>query len=53
MSGDYHSKKEVAYLLVPAVGRKVIDLGGNLEKGSHHVSSKYRVILIFSCSAYI
>ncbi|EMD42253.1 hypothetical protein CERSUDRAFT_110782 [Gelatoporia subvermispora B] len=32
MSGDYRSKKEVAYLLVPAVGRKVIDLGGNLEK---------------------
>ena len=33
MAGDYRSKKEVAYLLVPAVGRKVIDLGGNLEKG--------------------
>jgi len=32
MSGDYRSKKEAAYLLVPAVGRKVIDLGGNLEK---------------------
>ncbi|KIM88935.1 hypothetical protein PILCRDRAFT_245320 [Piloderma croceum F 1598] len=32
MSGDYRSKKEVAYLLVPAVGRKVYDLGGNLEK---------------------
>lgn len=33
MSGEYRSKKEAAYLLVPAVGRKVIDLGGNLEKG--------------------
>ena len=33
MSGDYHSKKEVAYLLVPAIGRKVIDLGENVEKG--------------------
>lgn len=33
MSGDYRSKKEIAYLLVPAVGRKIIDLGGNLEKG--------------------
>ena len=33
MSGDYRSKKEVAYLLVPAIGRKVVDLGGNLEKG--------------------
>ncbi|KAF9654128.1 NAD-binding protein [Thelephora ganbajun] len=34
MSGDYRSKKEVAYLLVPAVAQKVIDLGGNVEKGS-------------------
>jgi hypothetical protein len=34
MSGDYGSKKEVAYLLVPAIGRKVIDLGGNVEKGT-------------------
>ncbi|EKM61550.1 uncharacterized protein PHACADRAFT_248231 [Phanerochaete carnosa HHB-10118-sp] len=32
MAGDYRSKKEVAHLLVPALGRKVIDLGGNLEK---------------------
>jgi hypothetical protein len=37
MSGDYHSKKEVAHLLVPSVGRKVIDLGGNLEKGTQFV----------------
>lgn len=34
MSGDYRSKKEVAYLLVPAVAKKIIDLGGNVEKGS-------------------
>jgi 3-hydroxyisobutyrate dehydrogenase-like beta-hydroxyacid dehydrogenase len=34
MSGDYRSKKEVAYHLVPAVARKIIDLGGNVEKGS-------------------
>lgn len=34
MSGDYRSKKEVAYLLVPSIGRKVFDLGGNLEKGA-------------------
>lgn len=33
MSGDYRSKKEVAYLLVPAVARKIVDLGGNVEKG--------------------
>jgi len=33
MSGDYRSKKEVAYLLVPAVAQKIIDLGGNVEKG--------------------
>lgn len=37
MAGDYRSKKEVAYLLVPGVGRKVIDLGGNLEKGAEKV----------------
>lgn len=35
MSGEYRSKKEVAFLLVPAVGRKVIDLGGNVEKGKN------------------
>ena len=34
MSGDYRSKKEVAYLLVPSVAQKIIDLGGNVEKGS-------------------
>lgn len=33
MAGDYKSKMEVAPLLVPAMGRKVIDLGENLEKG--------------------
>lgn len=33
MSGDYRSKKEVAHLLVPAVGRKVLDLGEDMEKG--------------------
>ncbi|KAJ3721829.1 hypothetical protein C8R42DRAFT_696364 [Lentinula raphanica] len=32
MAGEYRSKKEVAYLLVPSVGRKVIDLGENVEK---------------------
>ncbi|KAI0275267.1 NAD-P-binding protein [Gloeopeniophorella convolvens] len=32
LSGDYRSKKEVAYALVPAIGRRVLDLGGNLEK---------------------
>ncbi|KAI1793053.1 NAD(P)-binding protein [Ganoderma leucocontextum] len=34
MSGDYRSKKEVAHILHPAVGRKVLDLGGNVEKGT-------------------
>ena len=33
MSGDYRSKKEVAYLLVPAVGRGVIDMGESIKKG--------------------
>ncbi|KAF9270678.1 NAD(P)-binding protein [Marasmius fiardii PR-910] len=32
LSGEYRSKQEAAYLLVPAVGRKAIDLGENLEK---------------------
>lgn len=32
LAGDYRSKKEVAHILVPAVGRKAMDLGGNLEK---------------------
>lgn len=33
MSGDYGSKREAAHLMVPGVGRKVIDLGGNIKKG--------------------
>lgn len=33
MAGDYRSKKEVAHLLIPAIGYKVMDFGGNLEKG--------------------
>ncbi|KAI0756407.1 NAD-P-binding protein [Daedaleopsis nitida] len=32
MSGDYRSKKEVSHILHPAVGRKLVDLGGNVEK---------------------
>ncbi|EIW86945.1 NAD(P)-binding protein [Coniophora puteana RWD-64-598 SS2] len=32
LSGDHRLKKEIAHLLVPAVGRKVMDLGGNIEK---------------------
>ncbi|KZS96203.1 NAD(P)-binding protein [Sistotremastrum niveocremeum HHB9708] len=32
MSGDYRSKKVVGYLVVPGVVKKVIDLGGNVEK---------------------
>ncbi|KAG8936360.1 hypothetical protein FRC03_000150 [Tulasnella sp. 419] len=34
LAGEYRAKKEVAYLFVPAVGRKVIDLGGNVEKAT-------------------
>ena len=41
MAGDYRSKKEVAHILIPGVGRKVIDLGGNLEKGA-----SYLVVLV-------
>jgi len=32
MAGEYKIKKEVAYLIVPAMGRKIIDMGGNVEK---------------------
>lgn len=31
--GVYHARKEVAHLLCPAMGRKVIDLGERPEKG--------------------
>lgn len=34
LAGDYASKKKVAHLLVPAAGRKAIDLGGNVEKAA-------------------
>ncbi|KAJ7447248.1 NAD-P-binding protein [Mycena latifolia] len=44
MSGDYRSKKEVAYILVPAVGRKVVDLGGNLEKGNSLILGSLEVL---------
>lgn len=46
MSGDYIAKKEIAHLFVPAVGRKVIDLGGNLEKG---VQSSFVTVLVLPC----
>ena len=48
MSGDYRSKKEVAHLLVPSVGRKVIDLGGNLEKGAQFIDL-YGNMELISC----
>ncbi|KAI6120689.1 NAD(P)-binding protein [Pisolithus croceorrhizus] len=32
MSGDYRSKQVAAHLMFPGVGRKVVDLGGNVEK---------------------
>ncbi|KAH9178154.1 hypothetical protein EDB89DRAFT_2063953 [Lactarius sanguifluus] len=32
LSGGYRSKKEVAYTLVPAIGRRVIDLSGSVEE---------------------
>ncbi|KAH6916693.1 NAD binding domain of 6-phosphogluconate dehydrogenase-domain-containing protein [Coprinopsis sp. MPI-PUGE-AT-0042] len=34
MAGEHHSKKQVAHILVPSVGRKVLDLGGDVEKAS-------------------
>ena len=42
MAGDYRAKQRVAYLLIPSVGRKVIDLGGDLRKGD--------CVSIFGCT---
>ena len=55
MAGDYRSKKEVAHLLVPAMGRKVIDLGGNLEKGMCRLVSYVCqcVTILCACSGVI
>ncbi|KAG8995155.1 hypothetical protein FRB94_009372 [Tulasnella sp. JGI-2019a] len=51
LAGDYRSKKEIAYLLVPAAGKKVIDLGGNVEKavafklvGNSHIVSSIELL---------
>lgn len=46
MAGDYRSKKEVAHLMVPAMGRKVIDLGGNLEKGPLKASKNVATMVL-------
>lgn len=32
ISGDYFAKKHAAHVLVPAVGKKVMDLGSNVER---------------------
>lgn len=32
MAGDYFAKKIVAHTLHPAVGKKVMDLGSNVER---------------------
>lgn len=32
MSGEVRAKRDIAYLMVPYVGRKVVDLGNNVEK---------------------
>jgi 3-hydroxyisobutyrate dehydrogenase-like beta-hydroxyacid dehydrogenase len=34
VSGNYRARKEVSHLLVPAMARKVVDLGENPEKGA-------------------
>jgi hypothetical protein len=44
LSGDYRSKKEVGYTLVPAIGRRVLDLGGNVEKGDPVVPTLFTPI---------
>lgn len=32
ISGDYFAKKHAAHALVPAIGKKVMDLGSNVER---------------------
>lgn len=32
MSGDYFAKKIAAFIMCPAIGRKVMDLGSNVER---------------------
>jgi len=32
LGGDYKARKEISHILVPSVGRKVIDLGEDVEK---------------------
>jgi len=34
LAGEYQAKQEVAHILVPGVGKKAMDLGGNLEKAA-------------------
>lgn len=34
LAGEPKMRKEVAYLVVPALGSKIIDMGGNVEKAS-------------------
>ena len=38
ISGDYFAKKHAAHALVPAIGKKVMDLGSNVERA---MSFKY------------
>lgn len=49
-SGDHRSKTEIAHLLVPAVGRKIVDLGGNLEKAPTLKLIGNSIILGFNAS---
>jgi 3-hydroxyisobutyrate dehydrogenase-like beta-hydroxyacid dehydrogenase len=34
ISGDYFAKKHAAHALVPAIGKKVMDLGSNVERAT-------------------
>jgi 3-hydroxyisobutyrate dehydrogenase-like beta-hydroxyacid dehydrogenase len=53
LSGDYRSKKTVAYVAVPAFGRKVIDLGGNIEKGARTSQIGQYTTNLHHSSAYL
>lgn len=50
MSGDYRSKKEVAHLLVPAAAQKVIDVGGDVEKGLGTYFLLRHLLIIYNSS---
>ena len=52
ISGDYFAKKHAAHMLVPAIGKKIMDLGSNVERA---VAFKCVIVHlhIFPCLFYL